>query len=160
MVCVRMGLLDDAIRDHLELKRRRGADPGEVAREQREALAARGEFDDGPAPDLVVEPPGTLASEPSDEQPESAPPYASDSPGAAAASGSETAEIDMQDVFAEDQAGGSEDATSAPDSGEAPHPHAAPEDVLEETPDFLRETPEQDRLWFEQSAPRDFDFDK
>ncbi len=33
-----MGLLDDAIRDHLELKRLRGADPGEVAREQREAL--------------------------------------------------------------------------------------------------------------------------
>ena len=34
----RMGLLDDAIREHLELKRRRGADPGEVAREQLEAL--------------------------------------------------------------------------------------------------------------------------
>ena len=33
-----MGLLDDAIRDHLELKRLRGADPGEVAREQMEAL--------------------------------------------------------------------------------------------------------------------------
>jgi hypothetical protein len=33
-----MGLLDDAIREHLELKRRRGADPAEVAREQREAL--------------------------------------------------------------------------------------------------------------------------
>ena len=33
-----MGLLDDAIREHLELKRRRGADPGEVARAQREAL--------------------------------------------------------------------------------------------------------------------------
>jgi hypothetical protein len=33
-----MGLLDDAIREHLELKRRRGADPGEVAREHREAL--------------------------------------------------------------------------------------------------------------------------
>ncbi len=33
-----MGLLDDAIRDHLELKRRRGADPGEVARERKEAL--------------------------------------------------------------------------------------------------------------------------
>jgi hypothetical protein len=33
-----MGLLDDAIREHLELKRRSGADPGEVAREQREAL--------------------------------------------------------------------------------------------------------------------------
>jgi len=33
-----MGLLDDAIREHLELKRRRGADPGVVAREEREAL--------------------------------------------------------------------------------------------------------------------------
>jgi len=33
-----MGLLDDAIREHLELKRRRGADPGEVAREEAEAL--------------------------------------------------------------------------------------------------------------------------
>jgi hypothetical protein len=33
-----MGLLDDAIREHLELKRRRGADPSEVAREQQEVL--------------------------------------------------------------------------------------------------------------------------
>jgi hypothetical protein len=34
-----MGDLDEAIRDHLELKRRRGADPAEVAREEQEALA-------------------------------------------------------------------------------------------------------------------------
>ena len=40
MVRKQMGLLDEAIRDHLELKRRRGADPGEVAREQREAFPA------------------------------------------------------------------------------------------------------------------------
>ncbi len=33
------------------------------------------------------------------------------------------------------------------------------EDVLEETPDFLQDTPEHDRLWFEQRPPRDFDFD-
>ena len=33
------------------------------------------------------------------------------------------------------------------------------EDVLEETPEFLEETPEQDRLWFEQRPPKDFDFD-
>jgi hypothetical protein len=33
-----MGLLDDAIREHLELKRRRGAEPGEIARVEREAL--------------------------------------------------------------------------------------------------------------------------
>ncbi len=54
-----MGLLDDAIREHLELKRRHGADPDEVSRQEREALGApvRGEFakpaaeagDDAPA---------------------------------------------------------------------------------------------------------------
>src|SRR5437868_4988889 len=33
-----MGLLDDAIREHLDLKRRRGADPAEVERAEREAL--------------------------------------------------------------------------------------------------------------------------
>jgi hypothetical protein len=43
-----------------------------------------------------------------------------------------------------------------------PPPEPAPEgeqDVLEETPDFLQETPEHDKLWFEQKPPRDFDFD-
>jgi hypothetical protein len=35
----------------------------------------------------------------------------------------------------------------------------ADEDVLEETPEFLQETPEHDRLWFEQKPPKDFDFD-
>lgn len=34
-----MGLLEEAIREHLELKRRSGADPGVVAREEHEALA-------------------------------------------------------------------------------------------------------------------------
>ncbi|MGZ6617991.1 MAG: hypothetical protein ACXVFQ_26645, partial [Solirubrobacteraceae bacterium] len=33
-----MGLLDDAIREHLDLKRRRGADPAEIERAEREAL--------------------------------------------------------------------------------------------------------------------------
>jgi hypothetical protein len=35
-----MGLLDDAIREHLELKRQHGADPAEVERQEREALGA------------------------------------------------------------------------------------------------------------------------
>jgi hypothetical protein len=50
-----MGLLDDAIREHLELKRRRGADPGEVAREEAEALGPvqRG----APAAEAEPEPP-------------------------------------------------------------------------------------------------------
>jgi hypothetical protein len=33
-----MGLLDDAIREHLDLKRRRGADPAEIERAERDAL--------------------------------------------------------------------------------------------------------------------------
>ncbi|HEV2061275.1 MAG TPA: hypothetical protein VGR12_00370, partial [Solirubrobacteraceae bacterium] len=37
-----MGLLDDAIREHLELKRRRGADPAEVEKQEREALGPVG----------------------------------------------------------------------------------------------------------------------
>ena len=40
---------------------------------------------------------------------------------------------------------------------EAPATEAAL-DELEETPDFLEETPEHDRLWFERKPPRDFDF--
>jgi hypothetical protein len=45
-----------------------------------------------------------------------------------------------------------------PEVGEKPA--AGPdEDVLEETPDFLEEAPEDDQLWFEQKPPKDFDFD-
>jgi len=32
------------------------------------------------------------------------------------------------------------------------------EDVLADTPDFLRDAPEDDELWFEQGKPKDFDF--
>jgi hypothetical protein len=50
---------------------------------------------------------------------------------------------------------------------EEPEPEPEPEsesgdedeDVLEETPEFLQDAPEHDRLWFEQKPPRDFDFD-
>ncbi len=42
-----------------------------------------------------------------------------------------------------------------PPSGEAADED---EDVLEETPEFLRDQPEDDELWFEQGEPKDFDF--
>jgi hypothetical protein len=45
-----------------------------------------------------------------------------------------------------------------PEPEEQP-PARADEDVLEETPDFLEEAPEDDQLWFEQKPPKDFDFD-
>lgn len=37
-------------------------------------------------------------------------------------------------------------------------PESTDADVLEQTPDFFEETPEYDRLWFEERPPRDFDF--
>jgi hypothetical protein len=48
---------------------------------------------------------------------------------------------------------------------EDPPPHAdynpdtGHEDVLEDTPDFLEDAPEDDDLWFEQRPPKDFDLD-
>ncbi len=55
-----------------------------------------------------------------------------------------------------------EDAATEADEELAPEPRPSTgkdEDVLEETPDFLEEAPEDDQLWFEQKPPKDFDFD-
>ena len=38
-------------------------------------------------------------------------------------------------------------------------PASSHEDVLEDTPEFLEDAPEDDDLWFEQKPPKDFDFD-
>lgn len=51
-----------------------------------------------------------------------------------------------------------EDESESTEESEPAAPRAD-EDVLEETPDFLEETPEDDQLWFEQKPPKDFDFD-
>jgi hypothetical protein len=52
-----MGLLDDAIREHLDLKRRRGADPTEIERSEREALGPvrRGPEPIGEGPEVADE---------------------------------------------------------------------------------------------------------
>jgi hypothetical protein len=39
-------------------------------------------------------------------------------------------------------------------------PESSEEDVLADTPEFLRDAPEDDELWFEQGEPKDFDFDE
>ncbi len=116
MVCRRMGLLDDAIRDHLELKRLRGADPGEVAREQREALDVGAGSDPGAAIDEL----GTALENVGDEADlETLPVRATTTATDASAAdldpepapagdaefsngGEETAELDMQTVMDED----------------------------------------------------------
>jgi len=63
-----MGLLDDAIREHLELKRLRGADPGEVAREQHEALDPVPRDERG-ASENDSEPIEGFETEPTDDEP-------------------------------------------------------------------------------------------
>jgi hypothetical protein len=228
-----MGLLDDAIREHLDLKRRRGADPAEIERAEREAL---GPVRRAPEPQEADEP-GLAQQAPYDEQvgdaapgedelawdgglederggfepfdhepePESRPPSAAepefDEPPPPRAA-SQAAEAPMQhmplpddeadDDFEEPSgaapprphpaaappADGSPPADEPPPRSRPPADHAGGEtveyevegefaeegehkadDVLEETPEFLQDTPDHDRLWFEQRPPKDFDFD-
>jgi hypothetical protein len=206
-----MGLLDDAIREHLELKRRRGADSSEVARQEQEALgpprrgdlehaaldepgafaeesprtlqavqdAPRSADDDGhdeePAtrvhrPVEPVEHAAPPAAEEDHEVAEEPPAPAPPTGGASGHSlgdegGQPTREFDAQELRAAtdvpprapvepERARPAEPSPRAGDGDEEPEE----EDVLEETPEFLQETPEHDRLWFEQRPPRDFDF--
>lgn len=213
-----MGLLDDAIREHLDLRRRRGADPTDVERAEREALgpvrrapegaqaeaelapghdeeagiaydqadepvwpdqpssegivfedelAERGDesaapplVDDAAGPDEHLDPtlapadPGPVDPAPMPdahdfvvEDPESAvhehhrPPEEPGDPSGrdeGVRAGGETVEYDVERALGSDE---------------------GDEDVLEETPEFLQDTPDHDRLWFEQRPPKDFDFD-
>jgi hypothetical protein len=179
-----MGLLDDAIRQHLELKRRHGADPSEVARQEQEALGPprRGtaaeevelahpeelasdeaELHDNGAEVLAEEPEPLEPSEPARE-PEPSRELDSQA-GAVVAPDEPTQAHEVGDAPATDP-DAEADETDARDAhergldegpGDDP-PGEASEDVLEETPEFLQETPEHDRLWFEQKPPRDFDF--
>lgn len=176
-----MGLLDDAIREHLDLKRRRGADPSEVARLEHEALgpvrrepaaAAPAEAaHEAHEPDEAHEHPvpagephaaGTTHAVPLEEahegphgdplrapaepephhepEPEPHPEPVAEDPRHSDLVLQETTEFRVEDHHDE-------------------HEDAPADDVLEETPEFLQETPEHDRLWFEQRPPRDFDFD-
>lgn len=104
-----MGLLNDAIREHLELKRLRGADPGLVAHEEHEALGpVRGGEPadaDGEAMDHdhdVAAHDGGLGEE-SVQPAEDDPGQASQDGEAQAFSnvGQETAELDMRTVLGE-----------------------------------------------------------
>jgi hypothetical protein len=198
-----MGLLDDAIREHLDLKRRRGADPAEVERAERDAL---GPVRRGPEPVDPDQPPGDevppgpldYGDEPQWED-ESAghEPYAEE-PLQERDSSFNEAPLPREDPAAYHQPLNDEPRSAEPgeadddpladvpplqfESSSSPPPHPAPgsplphsdetaeydveeelgkqEDVLEETPEFLQDAPEHDRLWFEQRPPRDFDFNE
>jgi hypothetical protein len=221
-----MGLLDDAIKEHLELKRKHGAPEEEVQRQEDEAL--------GPVRrEAAPQPESAEATEAGAPEADAAAPEAGadqlTEPGVAA----ETAATSGGEQLFDGQAPAAEETAPAeveeivpaeePVAEEAPAPEVSttdepvpdPEapappagsgdtpsrglepvdeearnedpgatveydpfadeeleeegaasadeddegDVLEDTPDFLQETPEHDRLWFEQKPPRDFDFE-
>ena len=169
-----MGVLDDAIREHLDLKRKHGASEGEVEQQEQEALGApRRE----PPPQAEA-----AAAEPAEQVEPTAEPVASDPveppPAAVEPEAALPPEEDEPVVEEPSEDEPDWDFGTAPAEPEPPRNGDTPprgferveddappaegddeEDVLEETPDFLQETPEHDRLWFEQKPPRDFDFD-
>jgi hypothetical protein len=217
-----MGLLDDAIREHLDLKRRRGADPAELERAEREALGPVRRKGDVATADYPVDADEALAVEAQDAPAGSSPmAYDQDEHDDWASRDDELAMPELEPEpprrsrrsLTEDDADhnqprglaarfglrgrrSEEDEHAELESDEPPLPeddatrvhrsndaraartsppiddataeqniagaHPAQdedEDVLEETPEFLQDTPDHDRLWFEQRPPRDFDFD-
>jgi hypothetical protein len=174
-----MGILDDAIREHLELKRRLGAPEEEVQQKETEAFGGGGAVAPAAGAEPSLEPAATdEESEFQVERTSSADveeaistdddPWAPD--------GSDEDLLEPDEVLSRDalEPNGAhapppprEPLTTEP---EAEEPHEDPldeweaepeptEDVLQETPEFLEETPEHDRLWFEQRPPKDFDLD-
>jgi hypothetical protein len=160
-----MGTLDDAIREHLELKRRLGAPEDELEQKEAEAFGPAG------APRRAPEP-AAPTPEPEAVEPPPPPPPPSDPfepPG-----GDDLLEPDevlpqdslepngsyaVPEPLPPEPAGRQEEPHEDPFDELEEEPPAPTEDVLEETPDFLEETPEHDRLWFEQKPPKDFDLD-
>jgi hypothetical protein len=209
-----MGILDEAIREHLDLKRRLGAGEDELQRLEDEAFgpptrpgdpdfperseegepvtgeaaAAAAPADAGEAEALAAEA-ATAEPEPASpetqesEQPgfydadagadeeldlelslddeEEPPPSTGDD--APPISSLDTVEHHYEDAMDEAEVVESE-SPPAEESEAEPEPSAEPEDsddeedVLEETPEFLQDAPEDDELWFEQGEPKDFDF--
>jgi hypothetical protein len=222
-----MGILDDAIREHLELKRSHGASEGEVRRQEAEVFGPPRQGVAAPEPEgdrddhtqLLAPDEAPAAGQPGDDAPfppdldplEPAPedpyevhpgddlvPDPDVAPAAEAGAGTlDPTRIDSGPVVPpdhhhdeqhpalidRDHIGGEEhppepvfghaaEAPTAPppDAPIEPAPIEEPpieeppveeppvEDPLEETPEFLQDAPEHDRLWFEQKPPRDFDF--
>lgn len=132
MVSERMGLLDDAIREHLELKRLKGADPNEVAREERDALGQRQDVSgqEVSGQDAIEQSLPAGAVEPDAAEAYEVEPYAGESeagepevepdeamsPGRLTGPGQETVEIDMGSVLEDDR----QDAGQAPDGRDEP----------------------------------------
>ena len=219
-----MGFLDDAIREHVQLKRRNGADPTEIEKIEREALEPAADdhqpaitqsqvntgAEDAKFAREVSEPLDAMDAHdalldqvsahtaltpqrPAGDQTPQRPADNQASTAGAVDSLVEQAGGDPIEESLADRAPtnvGSEqryavdNAEGLPDDGNSTtrstldpkpelylsddnsasvpaeeKPTSPDDDVLDLTPDFLQETPEHDRLWFEQKPPKDFDFD-
>lgn len=174
-----MGLLDDAIREHLELKRKHGASDEEISQKEAEALgpARRGfpvqqaepaEAADAPAVaeapaepeetpggpfDAAADPLEPPAFEPAAEEPTAVEPPRYESPAV-----EEPPPVSDDPAPPEPEPEPTDEHLTAEEEPGEDEPKGD-DDVLEETPEFLQDAPEHDRLWFEQKPPRDFDFD-
>ena len=157
-----MGVLDDAIREHLDLKRQRGADPSEVERQAAEALGpARREPPAAPAVEQVQgeAEPGVDAAEYVEDVPEAEPP------------------TELAEELVPPAEPDPEPEPPAPTEVREPEAEVTPLRAVEEEDDEPDEVPADERLgdqgpldfseerrqdkplWFEQSPGRDLDFD-
>jgi hypothetical protein len=163
-----MGLLDEAIRDHLELKRRNGGDPSEIARAEHDALEPV--FPPEETPVGMAEPEPALGGDVDRaEAPEHAEALAHEAPRAEPSPapdfstiGQETAELDVQALLDADPGVALPDAPEAPAEEESfewesPVTDAPPvaegmsvsvDDIAELAPE-VTEIPGQERMSFE-----------
>ncbi len=112
-----MGTLDEAIREHFDLKRRHGVDPDEVAREERATLASFVGDVDEPV-EQAQEPHREASDQPA--HPEHDAPVNGGAPArpSVALDNEETVEIDMGAIFADN---GAADETGHPPEPDAVH---------------------------------------
>jgi hypothetical protein len=169
-----MGLLDEAIREHLELKRRRGADPAEVAREQREALepapgaAPSSDLDASTEEHALEGGPGqeSLAEEHaagmSGAANVGADPHPADAPESLPSEHQgnleETAELDMNAVLEEEDSAEEPGTAAATElatggHGSTEQASAPSRQVVAEASEVAGEVPGQARIHFEQDPP-------
>jgi hypothetical protein len=201
-----MGILDEAIRNHLDLKRRHGAAEDDLKRLEDEA------FGPPTRPGEPDFPEQEANGEPEAGDGEAEAPRAEELPAAEHGRAEPETELSLADLDLEldaEDAGVEEELATELDEDEfaelgepeAPRDRSEPEaaieslpteehpaeldpdeadpededededeeeeeedeedeDVLADTPEFLRDAPEDDELWFEQGKPKDFDFDE
>ncbi len=105
----------------------------------------------------VEEPAAPAAAEPEDQEEGAGPEATPAEEEAEAESAPATPLVDPDEE--EDEPPRPVDEAPEGDDEEDGDPDSDDADLLEETPEFLKEAPDGEDLWFEQGPPKDFDFD-